>query len=103
MRLLVGDDVRSTPPADKRRVLKLRVHVAGLTAEHGFQVELNGRTLKPAKISPALGDSPQEVWFTCSPEPTNFQVGENLVTARLKHADGTVTIDDLGLDVLYVD
>ena len=67
LRLLVGDDVRSTPPADKRRVLKLRVHVAGLTAEHGFQVELNGRTLEPAKISPALGDSPRRFGLRARP------------------------------------
>jgi len=64
-----------------------------------LQVALNGRTLKPAKISPALGANPQDVWLEFSPEPTTFQVGENLVTARLKHTRGTVTIDDLGLDV----
>ena len=102
MPLLVGDDVTATA-ADKRRVLKLRVHVTGLTANHGLEVELNGRTLEPAKVSPALGDSPQEVWFEFSPEPTIFKAGENLVTAKLKHAGGTVTIDDLGLDVRYVD
>jgi hypothetical protein len=102
MPLLVGDDVTATA-ADMRRTLKLRVHVTGLTANHGLEIELNGQTLEPTMTSPELDLSPQEVWFEFSPEPTIFQAGENLVTAKLKHAGGTVTIDDLGLDVVYVD
>ena len=103
LRLCVGDDVTSTPPADKRCVLKLLVHFTGLTAKHNLPVELNGSTLEPAETAHRLGDSPQEVWFEFSPEPTIFRVGENIVTVGLKHGGGTVSIDDLGLDVLYAD
>ena len=97
--LLIGEDVGSAPPANKKRTLKLRIHVTGLSAAHGLQVQLNGQPLEAMKISPALGENPQGVWLEFSPEPALFKVGENLVTARLKQPSGTVTIDDLGLDV----
>jgi hypothetical protein len=103
LRLLVGEDVRSVPPANKTKSLTLRIHVAGLTDGHGLQVELNGKPLDLAKSSPVLDDQPQEVWREYSLESTPLEVPEILVTARVAQVEGEVKIDDVQLDVLYLD
>ena len=74
-----------------------------MITKHGLQLELNGRTLESEKTSPALDDNPQDVWLEFSPEPKLVKVGENLVTMRVKDATGTVEIDQVELDVLFVD
>ena len=103
LRLLVGEDVRSTPPANKRKSVTLRIHVVGLTDRHDLQVKLNGLELE-LKLNPYIfGDEPQDVWFEYSPESTSLKVPENLVTARVQQVGGEVTIDDVQLDVLYLD
>ena len=103
LRLLVGEDVRSASPANPSRSIKLRVHVTGLTAKHDLKLEWNGKPLEPAPGSPTVGDAPGEVWLEFSPESSLFKIPENLLTARVNPAVGTVTIDDIQLDVLVSD
>ena len=103
LRLLVGEDVTSDSPAKEKKSVTLRVHVTGLTAQHDLQIKLNGQELELAASSPALSDQPQDVMLDYLPELTLFQVSENRVTASVTRIEETVKIDDVQLDVLYLD
>ena len=80
-----------------------RIHATGLTVDHRLRVQLNGTVLEPANRIPALASQPQDVWLEFVPEAALWKVPENEVTIRLDQADGGVTIDDVKLDVVYVD
>ena len=51
--------------------------------------------------SAPLTDEPQKVWLEFSPAAALFKIPENSLAARV--AEGEVTIDDVALDVFYVD
>jgi hypothetical protein len=103
LRLLVGEDVTSSPPAGKRRSLNLRVHVTGLTAARGMQVEFNDQRLQPVKKWGSSSSPGQDIWLEFLIEPAMSKVPENLLSASVKQEGDSVTIDDVELDVLYVD
>ena len=81
--LFLAEDLTSAPSAGKGRSCTLRVRVANLTAEHGLSVELNGKTLQAANMSPSLTNDPQDVWLEFVPDPAMFKIGKNLVTASV--------------------
>ena len=108
LRLLVGEDVTSPPPEGRRRSLNLRVHITGLTATRGLEVKLNGKRLRAQKNwghekwRPSTTPG-QRNWLEFSLKPEMFQVPDNRLTASVERETGTVTIDDVELDVLFVD
>ena len=108
MPLFIPEDLAAKPPkslrtfgARQKRMIQLRLRVNALTAGHALAVELNGEALEPTSTSAPLTDEPQKVWLEFSPVATLFKIPENRLVARV--AEGEVTIDDVALDVFYVD
>lgn len=85
--LLVGADMATAPTNGKRRSRKLRVQVTSLTAQHDFQLDVNGKTIATSNVSPALTNLMQDVWLEYLPDPTIFNAGQNLVTAWISSND----------------
>lgn len=73
--LLVGADMATAPANGKRRSRKLRVQVTSLTAQHDFQLDVNGKTIATSNVSPALTNLMQDVWLEYLPDPTIFNAG----------------------------
>ncbi len=103
LQLLVGDDVLSTPTTKKHKEVTLRINVTGITSAHRLQVKFNGFRLENANPLPHLSTQPQEVCFKFSIAAELLQVPKNTVTAWVEQPGKMVTIDDLHLDVLFVD
>jgi hypothetical protein len=111
MRLLVAEDLNSTPPEGKRRSIALRIHATGLLRPRDLQVELNGQRIEPItkwNASPTpikSGQAPPEglaTWIEFTPAAALFTESENLLTASVQPQNGPVTIDDIELRVVLV-
>ena len=63
--------------------LALRVHVTGLTVDHGFEIKVNEKAIGDGELSEVLADSPKDVWLEFQPEAGLFRKGENLITATV--------------------
>ena len=113
MRLLVAEDLNSTPPEGKRRSIALRIHATGLTptarpagrvkrpknrADHQMERITDSHKKRPGT---AGGPGHLERVHTCG--CTFYRKSENLLTASVQPQNGPVTIDDVELRVVLVD
>ncbi len=117
--LMVGEDLSAAPPSGKHRLLTLRVHMMGLSAEHRPAIKINGQPVGNIRVahdfpgtitfeSAASGilKKPADVWLVCRPDTALFHPGENRVAVSARRflslplgESDLPTVDQIRLDV----